>query len=645
MDQKEQLLEQYRHQLEELNQKIDALSQDDPKPQRKESIPVYYAPQFTGSAPKAKPNRKREGVLGRNLFAILATVLILAGVCIFISSIYAYISEAAKMIIIYGFGGALLLGGLALYHRKENRFWLGVTGCGLAELLVCVFASYGYFDVLPLSVTFVLCLIWVLTSLWLTRFQPRTFKTIGYIGFSMALWLGLGQVGSHDNLLLGCLLASFTVLSLYFMVTTPQCTKINGILALFNVLQLPGFFRIYDFMPESIHWMVPVLVSVILIMYHGVYVLRNFHRNIHPYAAVASCLILSFFYGDLTPALALPLELTALLGLWMLCVRLECKTCHRIVLSVYAILQVLSLSTVDESLWIWFALVTAIAYGLYYLTRKRDVAWIGLVSFGVLYSHLLALFGAGADVLLVVALGFFLLTGGKYLRRDFTLQAVWYAVMLLMADSILESLTQQLVVDHAAAVLINSLYVLLLTAVNTCYLHHLLSRRKDWELTPGHLLVMLIHLAFYTASVERLSSQLWFEAMLHVIISLLAISYSPFYLWRTGQLSGGKLLWQFIKYTLYIGTVISGLNVSPIIGNILVLIIGAAAIVTGIRLDLRHVRTYGLVLSLVDVCNLVLFQIEYTDSLQFSLGIIACGALCFVISYLYSRFAKSGEEE
>lgn len=127
------------------------------QPAGEKQVPTWrhnYAPpaqmQTSSVSQPSKSKQRREGEIGRNLFAILASLLILIGVGIFIATIYKSIPLAVKVIVIYAFGIALLGVGLLLYRRNKNYFWLGIASCGLAELLICIIESYSYFAVLTL---------------------------------------------------------------------------------------------------------------------------------------------------------------------------------------------------------------------------------------------------------------------------------------------------------------------------------------------------------------------------------------------------------------------------------------------------------------------------------------------------------------
>jgi len=121
---------------------------------------------------------------------------------------------------------------------------------------------------------------------------------------------------------------------------------------------------------------------------------------------------------------------------------------------------------------------------------------------------------------------------------------------------------------------------------------------------------------------------------------MLILSHSLWYTYKIRGKNRGLMVWQFVKFSLYCALVLVMLDSPSILVNISLLLIAILAIGVGFRLGHKSVRVYGLVLSLLDVVSLVLFNIDYSDSLQLAGGIILCGGLCFVISFIYSRISK-----
>jgi len=144
----------------------------------------------------------------------------------------------------------------------------------------------------------------------------------------------------------------------------------------------------------------------------------------------------------------------------------------------------------------------------------------------------------------------------------------------------------------------------------------------------------------FIQDMTAVDSNMWFAALLGVVSSMLILSHSLWYTYKIRGKNRGLMVWQFVKFSLYCALVLVMLDSPSILVNISLLLIAILAIGVGFRLGHKSVRVYGLVLSLLDVVSLVLFNIDYSDSLQLAGGIILCGGLCFVISFIYSRISK-----
>jgi xanthine/uracil permease len=126
---------------------------------------------------------------------------------------------------------------------------------------------------------------------------------------------------------------------------------------------------------------------------------------------------------------------------------------------------------------------------------------------------------------------------------------------------------------------------------------------------------------------------------------MLILSHSLWYTFKIRGSNRNLMVWQFVKFSLYCWLVLSLLDSPGILVNIALLVIAIGAIGVGFRLGHKSVRVYGLVLSLLDVVSLVLLNIDYSNSLQLAGGIILCGGLCFVISFIYSKISKRTRQD
>ena len=637
--------------LTELRRRINVLSMRLDALEGKPALEAKPVPAPTVKV-EAQPKRQNlESAVGRNLFAVLASVLVLLGVGVFISTIYEQIPEIIKIIAIYAFGFALLGVGLGLYRKNDNKFWLGVASCGLAELLVSIITSHSYFGILPLAGTFLLVLLWIIGAFLLTRYHPTVFKTIGFIGFLISMMLGIDLLDGGNPGIFMTLLGAYVVLSVFFMVTNPRYLKMNTAMAFGSALGLLLFIPMEAVLPREIRWISGVIAVVILAAFHGVYVGKaKLHKNAYPIYSFVTVLVAAVFLSIYRPGVFLPVMGGAVFLLWFLqryygskdMVRWWYTALAGVYLTVAAFYQ---MGADQPELW-WYGAFTVAAYGLYWLTKQRDIPWLGLLCFAVLYWR-----GTGQEWLpwmAFLAAGIlFWLCGEKRVQRDNGLQSAWYVALFLIAHD-LQHLLQQPILEGVTGAdrwmvrqISDGVFFAILADANVWYLHRTMAdREKLLRITVPSVVVMALQGYALLGCMSAVDSELWYISGLGILSSMLVLSYSLWYTFKTRGSSRNLMLWQFIKFTLYCWAVLALLDSPGILMHISLLLVAILAVALGFRLGHKSVRIYGLVLSLVDVVGLVLFNIDYDNSLQFAGGIVLCGVLCFVISFIYSRLSK-----
>lgn len=654
MENWEMELRQCRAEVQELTQRVRELSARlDRMESPKAEVVQTPAPAPVSSREIKKPEPRTyanlERAVGKNLLAVVASLLVLLGVGVFISTIYEHIPEFVKILAIFVFGAALLGVGLVLHRKNKNHFWLGVASCGMAELLVSIITAYSYFGVLNLLWTFVLVLAWIIGSFLLTRIQPTVFKVIGYIGFVISMMLGLSLLKAGDLGIYLILVGTYGVLALFFMVTNRSKVKLNTVLALLSVVSLWLFDGMPAYLPEGYDWVCSVIMLGILAVFQGGYLVGKLHRDVYPVFALLTLAVAGTQIRHLEMAVTVPLALVMAFGLWAAGSFSGGKRTVRGFYSAFAALFLTAIAFYignhEKALFGWYAGFTLTAHVLYFLTKKRDAAWLGLVCFLLVYWPV----GTDTDAALAgVTLGalvLFALHHSPFLREDGALRTAWYVILFVIAHSLrsrIRSLLYGPDFTWETSQWIDGVFFTVMTLVNTAYLHHTLAdQERILRITKKSVVVMLLQWYVFVGSMTAVDSGIWFVSLLGVVSSLTIMSYSLHYTYRTRRETRRLMVWQFLKFSLYCWAVLWLLDSASILMNISLLVIAIFAVVLGFRLDHKSVRVYGLVLSLVDVVCLVLFNIDFSDSLQLAGGIVLCGALCFVISFLYSRLSKS----
>lgn len=655
MDHREQEILACRAELAELRRRTDVLGmrldalegRAASKPRPAETVPMVVPE-------KTEPPKERnlEGTIGRNLFAVLASVLVLIGVGVFISTIYEQIPEIVKIAAIYVFGFALLGAGLTVYRKNGNKFWLGVASCGLAELLVSIITSHSYFGVLPLLPTFALVLVWIAGSFWLTKFHPTVFKTIGFVGFLISIALGLSLVEWKETGIYLTLLGAYTVLAVFFMVTNRRYVIMNTVMAFCAVAGLWMFSDLDARLPEELHWLTGALMMGILGVFQVVYARKGrLHKNAYPLFSALTVAAAVSHLSVYRAEVAVLVVGAVIFVLWFVqnrwgCLR-EMRVCYTVLAAIYMIVAALVQIPYVHGMW-WFPAFAAVAYGLYWMTGKRDMAWLGLVCFGLFcLRYVSAIWLQGA--VLAAAVGMFLLSRSRWLRKDAALETAWYLAAFWLAYELAEAVCWDLVIreiwkDHPWELyrIRDGIFYGVMAAVNVWYLHRIMEdKEKILRITGPAVAVMLLQGYVFVMCMDAVDSRVGFVSGLGIAGSLGILSYS---LWYTFKIKGSNrnlMIWQFVKFTLYCWAILAILESPGILIHISLLLVAIAAVVLGFKLGHKAVRVYGLVLSLVDVVSLVLFNIDYGNSLQLAGGIVLCGVLCFVISFLYSRLSRA----
>ena len=635
-----------------LSARIDALAGETKPVPKALQEPVVQAPPPPAAEPKM-PAGNLENAVGRNLFAVLASVLVLLGVGVFISTIYAYIPQIVKISAIYLFGGILLGTGLLLYRKNSNKFWLGVASCGLAELLVSVITSHTYFEVLPLLPTFGLVLVWIAGSFWLTRFHPTVFKTIGYIGFQISMLLGLSLLHRQDTAIYMTLVAAYGVLSVFFMVSNSGFTVMNTAMAFASVIGLCMFNGMPYYLPEGWDWISGPVALALLAVFHVAYMLpAKLATRAYPFYSIATVVVLTPFLSVLAAHWVLLILLTVIFALWFAGFKIgaawECRVVYTLFGAMYVVAMALGgMGGAQWTYYGWYPVFTAAALGLYRLTRSRSAGWLGIACFLSFWWFAIGEDAAVHLCCMGAALVLFGLHSSKLLRRDPALRTAWYAVAFLLVHTLYEDLAMHIGWEAPQLrELAEGGFCMLLALVNTGYLH-ICTRDPEQILKKTYhgMAVKLLQGYLFLRCLGAVDSGVWYVALLGVLSSMLTISHS---LWYTCKLKGQHrklVVWQFVKFTLYCWVILLMLNCPSVLMHISLLLIAIFAVVLGFRLGHKSVRVYGLVLSLLDVVSLVLFNVDFRDSLQLAGGIILCGGLCFVISFIYSRISKSQEKQ
>ena len=102
----------------------------------------------------------------------------------------------------------------------------------------------------------------------------------------------------------------------------------------------------------------------------------------------------------------------------------------------------------------------------------------------------------------------------------------------------------------------------------------------------------------------------------------------------------GLSIYLGIKFTILVMVILSSYHAANYILSISAFVLSIIFIVIGFKLDIKSLRIYGLVVSLVCVVKLVMIDLTYDNTVGRAISFFVSGVLCFVISALYSVAEK-----
>ena len=95
-----------------------------------------------------------------------------------------------------------------------------------------------------------------------------------------------------------------------------------------------------------------------------------------------------------------------------------------------------------------------------------------------------------------------------------------------------------------------------------------------------------------------------------------------------------------VKFTILVMCILASYDAENYVLSISAFILAIIFIVVGFVLDIKSIRIYGLVVSMICVVKLVMVDITYENTMGHAISFFISGVLCFVISAVYSLAEK-----
>ncbi len=603
-----------------------------------------------------------EAMLGKNIMGIAASVLIFISFILFAVLMVPLLTDSIKVVLMLTVSLGITAFGLIMWFRKERKstFFLSLSACGVGAVYISLFMCNAYFHIINDIVLYLLILMWGAGVLVLSKYKQRLFEIIGESGILISIIFGCAMCVKESDGTMLMILTIYSIIGIAAFLTLRIKDEISllihGIFAMISIIALTvSDYNLQQNSAGGIYVSVSLIILAIsCIAVMVLYLISTNDKNagylpIFSMAANALLLYCTYLLID-NKTIAWVVLLILAIGIYC---GLECikkiwekritAEIFPIMMEIWQILMLLvafcSINNIDilkDKVGIAILAVPLIIYG--YIIEDRYSQIKGLVTFGIL------VFSLGLDL------------------TSYTI--------LPLACFILISVFMMIKRNEYNVITKDISYSLFFLFFTICYIMYCIE--YTWEENTSAVtyiwLAGMINLAAkitpYGKSWVTHENEKSFTIISNVINSLLML----FSLYAIVELNGDiahfmavlgaiglfcinsiKLLkkdqpvasvYVGIKFTILVMFILTSYDAANYVLSISAFVLAIAFIVLGFLLNIKSLRIYGLVVSMICTLKLVMVDITYENTAGHALSFFISGVLCFVISAVYSKAEK-----
>ncbi len=598
--------------------------------------------------------------IGKTLMSVLASILIFISFVRFGGIIQQNLTDTAKVCIMYGI--SLLAAGIGLWKmRDEGKYkilYTALAACGLGSVYITSLVSYFVFNQLSDIGLVSVIGVWIAVLVYLSRKRNLVFTIICNIGILIATCLTVMQ---WPESLLGFGLFMVSITALYVVSRTKELSYDWWLF-----VQIPIVCLAMMLESMSTISLICYAISVTIVI-----VWQLYHYKIDSKNAIAFLVNTIFTYitlGVCTAALCENWADDTLKNYWnyrpepnyvfALLIIAGCIYYYRRfketkVYYVFLVPFVISALLLPH-LYYGKIYQTSIGYILPAVALLALGAWKKDWLFrGFGYAYLMGyLVGSASSVPLVAKVGVFAVV--------MVLMVLWtirhYSeiekfVLTFMAIAALFVCQQNQLFDTVSAFVMVGFISLF--ANTRCYHTNLLTKKTEETSTAvGYLINLVVLICGITllpkgdaANFILMGNEIMYteyirlSVLIMMVVALTLINNKK--LIEEPQIGeSAACIYIGIKICIVVLAVLLKFQALQFVISIVGIAIAIIFIIIGFRFSLKAFRLYGLALTMICVLKLALFDIEYSTSIMKPVGFFVAGALCYSISWLYSRLEK-----
>ena len=635
-----------------------------------------YDPEAAREASREASQKREiptEEMLGKHIMGIAASVLIFISFILFATLMIPLLTDGMKITLMLAVSIGITAVGLIVWFRKnrESTFFLSLAACGVGAVYISLFMCNAYFHIIDDIILYVLILLWAGGVLFLSKYKQRLFEIIGEVGILVSIVFGCYScVHNFDSGML-MILTIYSIIGvsafLAFRIKDDLSLLIHGIFGLIDVaaLTISNYCIIEDNGLDSGVTISLGILAVACICIIVLYIskLNNFNMSFSPIFCMIASVFLSIdvynMIGDKTIGWVIVLALA--IGLYIVIeyfklrwedkFKSEDKNSPDSYSTMMELWQTLELGIIFVSIikidvlkdYVGAALI-AIPLLIYGLVKSDRLSQInGLVAYVILCFSINMELVSFTVLPLVCFLIISILMLTKRNEYSVAIKAVSYVTYLLSATCCYILFVDKFNWDNDISLVV---YMWIFGILNL--LAKITPYGKSW-VTHDKEISFRIVTYVVNALLMLFSLLILFEvnddAVLHFMavlgaIGLFCINSYNFIKDREPMPS----IYVGLKFTVLIMVILTSYDAANYVLSISAFILAIAFIVLGFVMDIKSLRIYGLVVSMLCVVKLVMIDITYDNTMGHALSFFISGVLCFVISAVYSLAEKKLRE-
>lgn len=665
-----------RKENKENNEVIAPVEIDSPKKLEVVSEEVIEETKDNEFIPKDRTNL--ETFIGKNIFVILASLLVFIGVVFFAKTILPYFSEEIKFALMCIFSVGFTAFSYILVQKNKNNLTASMLACGLGTIYITLLTGNLYFKFINTIILYIALLFWIMIVYFCSKYKTIFFNIIGQAGILISLMLSImnRSVLANKNLLLYTLI--FTVIAeiLYEFLFRQDEDYINiGCMLLSLAIMVFPVFNINAYTASgriTINTLITdrlllLIVWAVLFLYTNARNILSNRNNQVKYSIISilSFLILILATNNFDYSAHKTIYIIHLVYLVVMFLTTEMLYYSKDRNPLLNLLSGISFTGVSILYYLIFdrpyisilILLLPIAYYMYctYSTYPKKLficnavvatllnLWnLSYQSFGRIFSYGITLDKHNivyiiSSVIIALICGYIIANNEE--KHTYTMIGLYLFCIANIYMVIRYIISYN---NKFTYLIVMALAVFIQFIFN--YVIPLFEKTEKVHNQKSFAIYFIVNVFMSITAImllDDLSSSIPLYLIGSVFLMALFMFNSSVFLIEKNNTSA---VYVGLKITALIFILLRPFNLSSIV-SILLFIWAIACIILGQRFNQRHLRVYALILSLVSAVKLIMIDITYTSSLSRAFSFIICGLLCFLISFIYSKIEKSAKED